>query len=516
MDTATSLPLELWTRIFEFLEPEDINSIRLVHRTLAAYGQRITWCTLSLCSIQNRHNAKVLEVLREPALASCVEHLVLLPSDWHPKLEVGSSKRWVHDVTTSLTGLKRFRWRRPLQSWRHLVLSRQGSIRTAVRLVPHFTSIKKLTIVCGFGSERIPHPQLYSRLFQGIQADRLRALNLQLASSLARTVFSEAFKAAQISFPQLRTLILNLGERGDDAPFKEDFQGLINSTRSSLHTLGLKYGTAWTLETADALLMTLGYFPQLSRIHFEFKGETYNQHDFPGFQKFLGQHNRTLTCICIEPAPLIHLTSILPLAIDQDDNPGAPRHLGNLRSIYFECDIEGLSLKPQLEALGQFVDTLTTLIITGTSYSRGFHFSEVQTLVRALYKPPPHGVLRNLKLTVQWLKPDLFDLLARHLENLYSLELEYFRIVSNNRLDTVVDDEISFFEAMRTRRYEHWNLRRVDVYRFHPPHSILDKSGSLLLLLSDLIPSLREFGMIDLSDIKLELDHPASRCPRRR
>ncbi|TFK73319.1 hypothetical protein BDN72DRAFT_894146 [Pluteus cervinus] len=536
---ATSLPLELWTRILEFLELQDIKKVRLVHRALAAYGQWVVWRTLSLCSIQNHHNAKLLEVLCEPALATYVKQLVLLPSDLHPGFEAGSSERWVHDVTTSLTGLKLFRWKRPLQSWRHLILSRRGSIRAAIGSLPLFTCVNKLTIVASFEEEeeRIPHPQLYNDLLPGIQADQLRVLNLQLASSLARTVFSEAFKAAQISFPQLRTLIVNLGERvAVNTSFVEKFKGLVDSTRSSLHALGLKCNTTRsTTESADAFLLTLGYFPQLSQIHFEFKGEIYNRDSFPGFQKFLGQHSRTLTRICIEPAPVVHLTSIIPLSLDQGNNASAPRRLGSLASIYFECDIAGLSLEPQLKTLGQFVDTLTTLIITGTSHSRGLRYSEVQTLVCALYKPPPHGVLRNLKLTVHSLGPGVFDLLAQNLEDLDSLELEYLDIISNDRSNAVAHDEvsptdsslrnvtfdgvhvqISFFEAMKTRRYEHWNLRRVDVYRLKPPRSLLEKSGSFLSLLAGLIPSLKEFGMINLSGIKLELDHPASRCQRRR
>ncbi|TFK62694.1 hypothetical protein BDN72DRAFT_377221 [Pluteus cervinus] len=58
MDLATTLPEEVWFRIFDLLTFQDIRSMMKVHRVFYTYSRPFIWRTLELCNPESTWHRK--------------------------------------------------------------------------------------------------------------------------------------------------------------------------------------------------------------------------------------------------------------------------------------------------------------------------------------------------------------------------------------------------------------------------------------------------------------------------
>ncbi|TFK63712.1 hypothetical protein BDN72DRAFT_902198, partial [Pluteus cervinus] len=152
--------------------------------------------------------------------------------------------------------------------------------------------------------------------------------------------------------------------------------------------------------------------------------------------------------------------------------------------------------------IARFGDTLTTLVLDLSPSSRGWLDKELHDLFISLRKASHEVLLRRFMTRVERLSPEIFDLMWNHLENLETLDLGYTRLIGAEGLDNN-DEDLFKHNLHGTRPYASWGLRRLHL------RCVGSSLPSALLMefVASRIPSVKEFGPFDWSDICLKIGH---------
>ncbi|TFK63741.1 hypothetical protein BDN72DRAFT_963715 [Pluteus cervinus] len=401
---ATSVPPEIWLRIFELLSFQELKNLTLVHRVFAEYARPRIWRKLSLCTLDQQCHGKAQLIIRQPELALYVEHLHLRPGY---NTERAPTDLWTCDpsIRTWVDVAKAAKWKQLTKPWRHFLRSRQ-SIAAAVRIAPLLTNLSKLIITASFSDDYQPNPDPYHKLWIGLKESRLRCLEIHFYSHSSLKTFSSILRTSSIVLNQFEAFFLTIwGLSCSDKEIQKDVQALADVGRGSLRSLGVTINTYQPIQTA--LMNGLGFFPNL--VHFN--GSFHNDHPHECVTEFLLRHRSTLVCLSLEG----YIHHLLPVVIfkSMPDFSG-PLKLTSIRLIDRHRGMEPFwsIVQPRMTA---YADTLTTLAITTGRHNRqlqhGFDYKEVEEVILSLYKPSQGVLLRKLRLPLEYLSPDIINLM---------------------------------------------------------------------------------------------------------
>ncbi|TFK63704.1 hypothetical protein BDN72DRAFT_963743 [Pluteus cervinus] len=490
--SETSLPVELWSRIVQFLSSCDIQNLVLTCRYLHSCASAHNWRRLTLCTSEPQQLERIQSIIRNPGLGHHVKHLRFKPRDW-ANGETMHTSLWVEDNPTWWGLLDSRYWFAPSKSRRHLIQSRE-SIEAATKVIPHLTNLHEITVIPSFSQSRHPVSRPYCVLWASLRVERIRRLNLQLHSVGVLQVFSKAIRESNIIFHCLDILSLDLGYRLPDYPgLENDLRAIADCGRDNVTICGF-FLPSRPGPHFSKVISALGCFPKLSQLHlkvFQSSWEPDPTRDY--LIPFLIKHRSVLSRLQLssyffdqtfpESIFVPHTATSLPLS-----------------ALSITCDpIPYTRFPGPVPSIARFGDTLTTLVLDLSPSSRGWLYKELHDLFIHLHKPS-HGILlRRFMTRVLRLSPDIFDLMSDHLEKLETLELGYTKLVGANGLDD--SDEDLFKHNLGTRTYTSWGLRRLHL------RSMYSSLPSALLMefVADRIPSVKEFGPFDWSDICLKI-----------
>ncbi|TFK60931.1 hypothetical protein BDN72DRAFT_490961 [Pluteus cervinus] len=489
---AMDIPIDIWLLIFDMLPSESVRALMLVHRMFFNHARRLLWRSLLLCTMDDRHRTKTRAILRDPTLASQVRHVILEPTRYRRDMP---TNLWTCDpsIQTWKDIAKLMTWQHPLKPWKHFLRSRED-IELTTEVVPLLTNVRKVSIITWDENIR-PDPEPYRKIWKGLSAEHLQCLSLYINSGTALVTFSDVLQTSAITFEHLQTfsLALSIGGSYSTSKFQQDVKVIVGLGIHSVRCLRLDI--RFRRDILQTLLDGLGFFPNLIHFDCRFQGDwTVTANDsFTLNTGFLREHMSTLSCLKLA-SYVSHLFPLTPFAV-------APLKLSYLQlicsgALTWPWITQGLNME-------RYADTLTTLIISLSQHqASGLHYDAVAQLVLGLHKPQSGTLLRRLQLPVQFLSPEILDLLSNHLENLHTLEIVYGNLVAT--LVLFIEEVGQFWWNVGTRNYENWKLRS---FVLRPAATKVSRllSGGLSEsqtqnALSKLVPSLESFGPIDWSD----------------
>ncbi|TFK67774.1 hypothetical protein BDN72DRAFT_75795 [Pluteus cervinus] len=191
MDLATTVPPELWLRILELLDPQDIETMRLVHRVFDAYARPLlAGRSIVFGRLKPKYRNQARAVISNPSLGQLVKTLKVLPSfyefigegDFSRPIDAPTSI-WIADppIRTWFDLLTRINWRHPMRSIRHFVYSRK-TLSTALAVLPHLTQLRVLWVSNWPYRVLNPDPKPYLALWSKLQTHHLTTLAFAFSS----------------------------------------------------------------------------------------------------------------------------------------------------------------------------------------------------------------------------------------------------------------------------------------------------------------------------------------------
>ncbi|TFK63700.1 hypothetical protein BDN72DRAFT_847331 [Pluteus cervinus] len=493
---AASLPPELWMRIFDFLSPEDIQVLLLVHRVFRPFCAAQVWRTIKLCTLERKDFEKAQAIIRDPNLGQMVNHLVLNPAEWFDYTFTQMDLQSL-EVPMWAVALKSFDLAHPIHSIHSIRRFGQSRRIMAIanKVLPLLTNLQEITLPISTFLRQKPSADPYYALLARLRAPNVRLLFLQVHTFANFRIFCKAIGNPMIVFESLEQLILSVDVsrgRDDYAELADDVRAVANCGRNSLLGLGLLFDFR-SASLLAKFASGLGFFPKLAHLHltsstpfFQQQRAIFQQH----LGSFIAKHHNTLRRLRMPAICLDHLV------LDQMFADSRSLELTGLNIPFrYILSPDGPAHMPDFR---RYSGTLTTLMLSSPTgcRSRGLTFGEVVAIITSLSRPS-HGILlRRLMLKVVHLSPDLFDFFASHLENLHTLEVEYGSLLGDEESMTIL--KLPFRTQMRRRRYPTWRLRSIYIY----PTDV-SESG-IMQLLAECIPSVRERGPIDWSDVRLE------------
>ncbi|TFK61950.1 hypothetical protein BDN72DRAFT_413816 [Pluteus cervinus] len=469
MDVATTLPAEMWSRIFDLLSLEDIRKMRQVHSVFETYSRMFIWESLVLCSLGSKRMKQAEAIVCNPSLGQHVKELHLQPSipkmgqtdpTRRPPMDLRATiSLWFADppIRTWSGVLSRIEWKHPIRSYRHISKSRKAS-SVASAVVPHLTQLRILCISTLLGRGARPSPEPYHELWSNIHTNNLTTIFFSLSPLAALQIFSGAVRSSQVTFPCLETLHLHVSSYREDKfdldKFEEDIRVIADTGRDSLKALRLSHVPSYDLRPpASRLFSGIGFFPNLA--HFDFFA--YFCDDETPVTRFITHHHSSLRRLNIEGC--VH--QIFPRLHVLEINSFPSMRLTCLGFKYEVLHDHGLAWAPMGEpSLRSYADSLTTLRIT-PSFMDAFTFQHADRLVSSLYKSPGGALLQRLKIPISSLCPEVFDLLSNALENLHALAIMYNRLVAF--VGSTANEPNLFWQSMRARTYPNWNVRQFSL-----------------------------------------------------
>ncbi|TFK67192.1 hypothetical protein BDN72DRAFT_111501 [Pluteus cervinus] len=501
----TSVPPEVWDHIIGMLTFQELTQLTLAHRVFLAYVRPIIWQQLSLCTLDPRPNARARAIIREPKLALHVRHLRLRPG-FSINYRRTPTNLWVckPSIRTWIDVFEGIKWKSPVKSWSDFFRSRQ-SIATALQIAPLLTNISRVTITASFSNDYQPNQNPYYELWTGLKASRIRCLEVRFGSHNSLRVFSSVLRTSSIGLEQLEALSLQLTLWGSSAPqeFQKNIQILADVGRGSLRSLLVNLNTPHPIQSA--LINGLGFFPNL--IHFS--GTFYSDFPHACVTEFLLKHRPTLVCLSLDGNQIHRMLPIILCDSKHTSVNSAPLRLTCIRLWSSDRGMtERIRSSNQL-TMSAHADTLTTLSI-GTRLNprlvyHGFTYNEVEEIILSLHKPGRGVLLRRLKLPLEYLSPEIINLMSSYLNNLDTLGIAYYRLVSQ-------EDKTAGARVLKTADIDKlkcstWSLRRVEINKVVRRLSDIKFVRDLasLRFLSSCIPNL-QVGPIDWTDVHTDLD----------
>ncbi|TFK63710.1 hypothetical protein BDN72DRAFT_881953 [Pluteus cervinus] len=494
MTEAATLPVELWSLIVVLLSWDDIKSLVSTSKFFYSCASAPLWRRLTICTLQPRHLKRAQSIIRDPSLGLHVRHLRLRPTVWSRGYTMTTSL-WIADNPFWFNVLPKWNWLKPSR-WRHFFESRK-SIEVATEVIPYLTNLREITIVPRFKRSTPPAFRPYRILCASLCIERVCRLNLQLDSSRAIQVFSDAIRESGIIFHSLDTLVFNLGFEtwAKYADIEDDLRAIIDCGRDSVVALGLSL-TRKTRKDHSKVISALGFLPKLA----QFNLQTFDSYPpdtasslIRDFIPWLITHRSTFTRLQLQSSAS---DEIFPESILGPLTTTGP----SLQLSAFSIHCHSLRCNRALvPSLARFKDSLTTLAVIVSPHDRGWYDEEFHDLLLSLHRLS-HGILlRRLETSVDRLSPEIFDFMSTHLPNLDTLALGYAKPAGTKDLDNSNKD--AFQESFSTRTYPSWNLQRLYLYHL----SSSSPNVSRMRFVAGRIPSVREFGPFDWSDIRLDV-----------
>ncbi|TFK72065.1 hypothetical protein BDN72DRAFT_836637, partial [Pluteus cervinus] len=444
----------------------------------------------------------------DPALDVYVQHLRLAPSkneqlerylptpqapdaefDWYIE---NPTNVWVCPllVKTWLDVAKQANWRKPRRSLLHFKVSRK-TVDVAAKLAPRLTNVRKISFHPRFYENFQPNPRPYCQVLKTISPNRVRCLDLNFCSASAFHLFAEIIRELQITFELLDTLIVRTTTYyGVTFPWelKRDTQTIADIGRLSLQSLSVCWGVETETPMTEDLFDGLGFFPRLSSFHLTW----YTSRDFDCIAGFLLAHQATLSQIGFKNR-LNYLLGFLPSI------PRLP-HISSVNLVNGAMKYPYISVtEPRFSFCAHSITTLT--IWNANLNYHGFIYEDLLEIISSLHIPGRGSCLRELRITVKYLSPEVFDTLSNYLGGLHTLDITYWHLVGDKRESNNVSQQGLFWRNMRYRQYSDWRLRCLNASRFRYGKYI--RNYPLLRLLSRRIPSVQDFGPFDWTDMEI-------------
>ncbi|TFK64252.1 hypothetical protein BDN72DRAFT_963348 [Pluteus cervinus] len=502
MDVATSLPPELWQLILSFMSSTDIKQLSLVHSALHTSGQPFLWQTVNLCTLRKSDRVKAQAILQNPALGACVKHLRLKPANYEQLARFTSGLGWYtknptnvwvcnsSSIKTWADVVKRIDWDHPTRGFWHFRVSRK-TVEMAIKLASHLTNIRKITFQPVFYEELHPNPHLYSQVLRNIRPNQVRCLDLDFCSGSTLQLFGKVVRELQLTFELLDTLILRITVHSDVGlpwDFKSDIQAIADMGRTSLQSLDISWSVKPTFPSINHLFDGLGFFPRLNRFNLTW----YTNRYFDQITGFLFRHHTTLSQVGFGN----NLSDLVTLLLT---NPRKLPHLSSI--ILMNRNMRWPFTFTVQPTLSLYANTLTTLVLQNRLFL-GLTYQDFFELVSSLDIPGHGSCLRRLKIPICSLSPEVFDVMSNYLRSLQTLDITYVWLVGHKDEDGHVNQKALFWRNMRFRQYPDWGLQCIDANLSRT--TWYKQNVPLLRLLFRRIPSIREFGPVDWSDVEIK------------
>ncbi|KAF5379535.1 hypothetical protein D9615_006542 [Tricholomella constricta] len=254
----------------------------------------------------------------------------------------------------------------------------------------------------------------------------------------------------------------------------------------------------WEPLDFSPLFLAIDRLPLLTHLTLGIPIEAPHLGDPYGLTKFLNRQSSTLRSLSFR-ATQYSGPGLTPDSMSIDDWVScalADVHITHLRSLDISSSL--FPFTASLSCLLQFSATITSLVLTGCYHT----LADVANILDAFRCRPRNERLETLRLGSVALTPQLLDLLARELPNLYRLELLVREVTAHSDEYLPACDGVHgppesqidyFFCEMEKRRYPQWHLRRLKIlltsfpYRFpYGPH--------VEQLLAVCVPTIRGFS----------------------
>ncbi|TFK65519.1 hypothetical protein BDN72DRAFT_962435 [Pluteus cervinus] len=500
VDLATTLPAELWLHIFELLTIRDIQGMMMVHRVFYNYSCPFMWRSLVLYSRESKHQTQVRAIMRNLTFGQHVMELHLRPilrvrelngkpfSPLNPLPSVRVSNRLIRtpqvpDVPYS-----------------------QAALSTALAVLPHLTRLRTLWVSTWLSSGDHPSPEPYRILWSNLPTNNLTSVAFTFSSWAPLKLISEAICDSQVSFPCLETLDLHSfvepHENCDSEPFERSIRVIADAGRNSLKSLRLALFPHDNRPPPSRLFSGIGLFPNL--VHFDFTA--FHCKDDILVTAFLGGHHSTLKKLNIrgfahQLFPCLHLAETK-----------ASRSM-KLTSLGFQYQTErrfspwSFGGEPSLRA---YADSLTTLSFSPAwilpDFQCAFKHEDLCKVVSSLYRPSG-ALLQRLRIPVEYLCPEFFDLLSHHLVNLHTLDIAHRKLVTH--VGSMHEAPHEFWQEMKKRTYPNWKVERfslVDALYWIPCWPVLGDEQKQIM--KHAIPSIKAFGDCEWQDLEVNVPMP--------
>ncbi|KAG5642235.1 hypothetical protein DXG03_003359 [Asterophora parasitica] len=512
-----NLPHEIWLHISQYIPASVLEGLVSVNSTFYDIAMDCRYRQISFAFLDNRM-LRNLQRLKDPVVARRVRVLHVYPV----------FLKQVLDREPNLPGRQSLRLRLTAFAT-HILEQKKSSGRTKFRMLqlPKFRTAEDIVHAMHDVFSGLPNVTDYHIMWCGLQTvpespvpflaailrPKLRKLSLDISlENIVKLLSPPSCTSCNIEELNLVIRTDHVVATSDHVQIMSDYLApALMRLRNTLRTLTIQ---AWEPLDFSPLFLALGRLPWLNHLTLGIPIEAPHLGNPSGLTTFLNRQGSTLLSLSLRATQYSGpgLTPD-PLSIDGWVSRALTDvHMTHLRSLDISSSL--FPFTASLVCLFQFSATITSLVLTGCYHT----LADVAAILDAFRDRPRDERLETLRLGSVALTPQLLDLLAGELPNLYRLELlvrevtahsdEYLLAVHGppdseivrppcHVLSMLVPDFLLtqdyFFYEMEKRRYPQWHLQRLKIlltsfpYRFpYGPH--------VEQLLAVCVPTIRDFS----------------------
>ncbi|GLB41555.1 hypothetical protein LshimejAT787_1001550 [Lyophyllum shimeji] len=491
------LPHEIWLHIAQFIPASVLEGLISVNSTFYDIAMDCRYRQMSFAFFDNRMLRNIVR-LRDPVVARRVRVLHVYPVFLKqirdrkrdlPRVQQRSLRLRLTDFANQLLDPKVCRDKLRLQKFR----TAEDVVNAMFDVFAGLPNVTDYHIMwCGLQAVPESPVPFLAAAFQ----PNLRKLALDISLENIVKLLRPTCVPSNIEELDLVLRIDHFAIASDHAQIMiNHLAPAITRFKASLRKLSIQ---AWEPLNFAPLFRALERLPRLEHLTLGIPIEAPHLGDPPGLAEFLNRQGSTIRS--------------LSLRATQYSGPGLTPNPASIEKWVVRA-IKGVQIThlrsldissclfpftSSLVCLFQFSGTITSLVLTGRYHT----LADVAAILDAFRDRPLNERLETLRLGSVALTPELLDLLAGELPNLYRLELLVREVTAHsdeyllgcNAVHGPPEGQIDyFFCEMQKRRYPQWHLRRLKIlltsfpYRFpYGPH--------LEQLLAVCVPSIRGFS----------------------
>jgi hypothetical protein len=359
--------------------------------------------------------ALTLHVIRKPELGSRVTHVSIqhYPLGKHTNYSEGRCR----ETYSRPEAFALFNWDKPGQSVRRILLTPRKTVETAIKVVPRLPNVRSITINL-LPVSLVRHANLHHSLWSTFTSSKIVQLTIKIHIPQIETIASFIESAPSV-LRHLEELVICLtGTEISSETLQRSLHAIVNPARQTIQSVIV---SSTNQLDPEAIIQGIGQIQNLTRLQLNLSALMIHKlEDADLLTRFLKQHKSTLKHLSFKSLPYESLER-------RWFAPGlGPVYCPPLKSISLRIERvanDQTSLSFPLPHLVSFSGSLTTLLLDLGSHF--LNFEDTRKLVKSLYRVPGGALLRELKIAIQPLKAEFFDVFADDLENLEVLDLTY-------------------------------------------------------------------------------------------
>ncbi|TFK61808.1 hypothetical protein BDN72DRAFT_964964 [Pluteus cervinus] len=496
MEPVRLLPKEIWAQVVDTYPVTQFRSLMLVNRMFYEIVYRKLWENLTLCSMDIARQEKVKEILKKPELGSRVTHVSIqhYPLGKHTNYSEGRCR----ETYSRPEAFALFNWDKPGQSVRRILLTPRKTVETAIKVVPRLPNVRSLTINL-LPVSLVRHANLHHSLWSTFTSNKIVQLTIKIHIPQIETIASFIESAPSVLGHLVELVICLTGTEISSEVLQRSLHAIINPARQTIQSVIV---SSTNQLDPEAIIQGIGQIQNLTRLQLNLSALMIHKlEDADLLTRFLKQHKSTLKHLSFKSLPYESLER-------RWFAPGlSPVYCPPLKSISLRIERvanDQNSFSFPVPHLASFSGSLTTLLLDLGSHF--LSFEDTRKLVKSLYRVPGGALLRELKIAIQPLKAEFFDVFADDLENLEVLDLTY--ALSPEGPDDV-EGRVALFREISQRNYVSSKLRHLNVWVSTRNQVTLDWEKELdmelMKRLRRCMPMIYEFGRLDWSHVEKDI-----------